>query len=144
MHIPRTRLLHSKNGIMAMIQAIINHGPISQNLEHLWAACFLLFGFGHDPVVVEVKVSELLYLVKRVVLPLAIHTFITYSRCTAALELLRLCTNALEAADQAVVTPVDKWLDKSLCWRSIQTNAQLNPCLWQELALCRATVLENM
>ncbi|KAL2987340.1 hypothetical protein AAZX31_11G022500 [Glycine max] len=127
----------------AMIQAIINHGPISQNLEHLWAACFLLFGFGHDPVVVEVKVSELLYLVKRVVLPLAIHTFITYSRCTAALELLRLCTNALEAADQAFVTPVDKWLDKSLCWRSIQTNAQLNPCLWQELALCRATVLET-
>ncbi|KAJ1416122.1 Toll/interleukin-1 receptor-like proteiny [Sesbania bispinosa] len=127
----------------AMIQAIISDGSISQNLEHLWAACFLLFGFGHDPVVVELKVSELLYLVKRVVLPLAIHTFITYSRCSAALELLRLCTNALEAADQAFVTPVDKWLDKSLCWRSIQTNAQLNPCLWQELALCRATVLET-
>nr|KYP67296.1 hypothetical protein KK1_013621 [Cajanus cajan] len=127
----------------AMIQAIISHGPIAQNLEHLWAACFLLFGFGHDLVVVELKVYELLYFVKKVVLPLAIHTFITYSRCTVALELLRLCTNALEAADQAFVTPVDKWLDKSLCWRSIQTNAQLNPCLWQELALCRATVLET-
>ncbi|KAG2375666.1 uncharacterized protein HKW66_Vig0161800 [Vigna angularis] len=127
----------------AMIQAIISNGSISQNLDHLWAACFLLFGFGHDPVIVELKVSELLYLVKRVVLPLAIHTFITYSRCTAALELLRLCTNALEAADQAFVTPVDKWFDKSLCWRSIQTNAQLNPCLWQELALTRATVLET-
>ncbi|XP_027361109.1 uncharacterized protein LOC113869140 [Abrus precatorius] len=127
----------------AMIQAIISHGSISQNLDHLWAACFLLFGFGHDPVIVELKVSELLYLVKKVVLPLAIHTFITYSRCTAALELLRLCTNALEAADQAFVTPVDKWFDKSLCLTSIQTNAQLNPCLWQELALCRATVLET-
>ncbi|KAK7308972.1 hypothetical protein RJT34_05344 [Clitoria ternatea] len=133
----------STGAAQAMIQAVINHGSISQNLEHLWAACFLLFGFGHDAVVVELKVSELLYLVKRVVLPLAIHTFITYSRCTAALELLCLCTNALEAADQAFVTPVDKWLDKSLCWRSIQTNAQLNPCLWQELALCRATVLET-
>ncbi|KAK7253047.1 hypothetical protein RIF29_37445 [Crotalaria pallida] len=127
----------------AMIQAVMNQESISQNLEHLWAACFLLFGFGHDPVVVELKVSDLLYVVKRVVLPLAIHTFITYSRCAAALELLRLCTNALEAADQAFVTPVDKWFDKSLCWRSIQTNAQLNPCLWQELALCRATVLET-
>ncbi|KAL0290162.1 UNVERIFIED_CONTAM: hypothetical protein Sangu_2585400 [Sesamum angustifolium] len=73
---------------------------------------------------------------------LAIRTFITFSRCTAALELLRLCTDALEAADQAFVTPVEKWLDKSLCWKPVQTNAQLNPCIWQELALARATVLE--
>lgn len=87
--------------------------------------------------------SELLFLVKEVVLPLAIRTFITFSRCSAALELLRLCTNALEAADQAFVTPVEKWLDSSLCWKPIQTNAQLNPCLWQELALSRATVLET-
>ncbi|XP_027343175.1 uncharacterized protein LOC113855744 [Abrus precatorius] len=127
----------------AMAQAVISQGSISENMEHLWAACFLLFAFGHNPAAVELEVSELLYLVKKVVLPLAIHTFITYSRCSAALELLHLCTNALEAADQAFVTPVDKWLDKSLCWRTIQTNAQLNPCLWQELALCRATVLET-
>jgi len=127
----------------AMVQAVISQGSISQHLDHLWAACFLLFEFGHNPTVVELEVSELLHLVKKVVLPLAIQSFITYSRCTAALELLRLCTNALEAADQTLVTPVDKWFDKSLCWRSIQTNAQLNPCLWQELALCRATVLET-
>ncbi|XP_054810343.1 uncharacterized protein LOC129311885 [Prosopis cineraria] len=129
----------------AMVQAVINDGSISQNQEHLWAACFLLFGFGNDPVIVELKVSELLYLVKRVVLPLAIHTFITFSCCTVALELLRLCTNALEIADEAFVTPVDKWFDKSVCWRFIQsrTKAQLNPCLWEDLALCRATVLET-
>ncbi|XP_057419632.1 uncharacterized protein LOC130713835 [Lotus japonicus] len=127
----------------AMVHAVISQGSMSQNLEHLWAACFLLFEFGHNPAIVELEVSEVLLLVKKVVLPLAIHTFITYSRCSASLELLHLCTNALEAADQALVTPVDKWLDKSLCWRSIKTNAQLNPCLWQELALCRATVLET-
>jgi hypothetical protein len=141
------KLYTRKSGVngaaQAMVQAVINRGSISQHSEHIWAACFLLFGFGHDPVVVELKVSDLLHLVKEVVLPLAIRTFITFSRCSAALELLRLCTNALEAADQAFVTPVEKWLDKSLCWRSIQTNAQLNPCLWQELALCRATVLET-
>ncbi|XP_015896095.2 uncharacterized protein LOC107429855 [Ziziphus jujuba] len=127
----------------AMVQAVINRGSITQHAEHIWAACFLLFGFGHDPVVVELKVSDLLYVVKEVVLPLSIRTFITFSRCSAALELLRLCTNALEAADQAFVTPVEKLLDKSLCWRPIQTNAQLNPCLWQEMALSRATVLET-
>ncbi|OIW19822.1 hypothetical protein TanjilG_24535 [Lupinus angustifolius] len=127
----------------AMVQAVISQGSISQNMDHLWTACFLIFGFGHDPPVVALEVTELVYLVKKLVLPLAIHTFITYSRCTAALELLLLCTNALEAADQSFVTSVDKCLHKSLCWRSIQTNAQLNPCLWQELALCRATVLET-
>ncbi|OMO65562.1 hypothetical protein CCACVL1_21500 [Corchorus capsularis] len=127
----------------AMVQAVVSRGSILDHSEHMWAACFLLFGFGSDPTAVELKVSDLLYLVKEVVLPLAIRTFITFSRCSAALELLRLCTNALEAADQAFVTPVEKWLDKSLCWRPIQTNAQLNPYLWQELALSRATVLET-
>ncbi|KAF2297841.1 hypothetical protein GH714_003935 [Hevea brasiliensis] len=94
-------------------------------------------------VVAQAMVSELLYVVREVVLPLAIWTFITFSRCNTALELLRLCTDALEAADQAFVTPVEKWLDKSLCWRPIRTNAQLNPYLWQELALSRAAVLET-
>lgn len=127
----------------AMVQAVIGRGLILEHAEHIWAAFFLLFGFSHDPVIVELKVPDLLYLVKEVVLPLSIRTFITFSRCSAALELMRLCTNALEAADQAFVTPVEKLLDNSLCWRPIQTNAQLNPYLWQELALSRATVLET-
>lgn len=141
------KLYACKRGItgvaQAMVQAVISRGSISHHSEHIWAAFFLVFGFGNDPKAVELKVSDLLYLVKEVVLPLAIRTFITFSRCNAALELLRLCTNALEVADQAFVTPVEKWSDKSLCWRPIQTNAQLNPYLWQELALLRATVLET-
>ncbi|KAJ8768558.1 hypothetical protein K2173_022668 [Erythroxylum novogranatense] len=141
------KLYSRKRGIMgaaqAMVQAIMSRGSIYHHAEHVWAACFLLFGFGNDPKAVELKVSELLNFVKEVVLPLAIRTFITFSRCNAALELLRVCTNALEEAEQAFVTPIEKWLDKSLCWRPIQTNAQLNPYLWQELALSRATVLET-
>lgn len=140
------KLYARKRGITgvaeAMVQAVISRGSVSHHSDHIWAACFLLLGFGKDPIVVELKVTQLLFLVKQVVLPLAIRTFITFSRCSAALELLRLCTDALEAADQAFVTPVEKWLDKSLCWRPIHTSAQLNPYLWQELALSRATVLE--
>ncbi|XP_021754188.1 uncharacterized protein LOC110719542 [Chenopodium quinoa] len=127
----------------AMVQAVIGRASVVHHPEHLWAACFLIFGFGNDPIVVELKIPDLLVLVKKVVLPLAIRAFITFSRCNAALELLRLCTNALETADQAFVTPVDKWLDKSLCWKPVHTNAQLNPSLWQEMALARATVLET-
>ncbi|XP_058082555.1 uncharacterized protein LOC131230672 isoform X2 [Magnolia sinica] len=128
----------------AMVHSITIRGSISHHSEHIWAACFLLFGFGTDPVIVELRVSELLFFVKRIVLPLAIHTFITYSRCTAALELLRLCTGALESAEETLVSPVEKWLKRSLCWRQpTRSNAQLNPYLWQELALLKATVLET-
>ncbi|XP_042515234.1 uncharacterized protein LOC122089564 [Macadamia integrifolia] len=127
----------------AMVQAISSRGSIIQHSEHIWAACFLLFSFGTDPVVVELKVNELLVFVRQVVLPLAIHTFFTFSRCNAALELLRLCTDALEVAEESLVSRAEKWLDRSLCWKSVQSNAQLNPYLWHELALLRATVLET-
>jgi hypothetical protein len=126
----------------AMVQAVMSRGSTFDHSDHMWAACFLLFGFGTDPIVVTLKVTDLIILVKEIVVPLAIRAFIKFSRCSASLELLRLCTDALEAADQAFVTPVDKWLDKSLCWKSMKTNAQLNPCLWHELALSRSTVLE--
>ncbi|KAL1190757.1 hypothetical protein V5N11_013302 [Cardamine amara subsp. amara] len=128
----------------AMVRAVINHhGSTVESAEQIWAVCFLLFGFGNESPTLQLKITELLILVKQVILPLARGTFITFSRCSAAVELLRVCTTALEAADQTLVTPVDKWLDKSLCWRPVQTSAQLNPILWEELALTRATVLET-
>ncbi|XXG40624.1 hypothetical protein AAC387_Pa01g1300 [Persea americana] len=128
----------------AMVQSISARGSVSQHSEHLWAACFLLFGFGSDQVVVELEVHGLICFIKRIVLPLAIHTFITLSRCNAALELLRRCTDTLEAAEVSLVSRAENWLDKSLCWRKpVKSNAQLNPYLWQELTLLRATVLET-
>ncbi|CAA0812160.1 Disease resistance protein (TIR-NBS class [Striga hermonthica] len=143
------KLYSRKRGInnrsaRAMVRAVLSWTPApARSPEHLWAACFLLLGFGKDPIVVELQVAELLVLVREVVLPLAIRTFVTYTRCRAAVELLRLCTDALEATDQAFVTPVDRWLDKSVaCWRPMRTGAQLNPCLWRDLALARASVLE--
>lgn len=127
----------------AMIQAVSVRGSISHSSEHLWAACFLLFGFGNDPVVVELKPSELIYFIKRVALPLAIHTFISLSRCNAALDLLQLCTEALEVAAESIVSRAEKWFDKSFCclWTA-QSDAQ-HTYMWQELALLKATVLET-
>uniref|UniRef100_A0A7N0URC9 TIR domain-containing protein n=1 Tax=Kalanchoe fedtschenkoi TaxID=63787 RepID=A0A7N0URC9_KALFE len=136
------KLYARKRGVsgspQAMVQAIISRGQALHHSEHFWAACFLVFGFG-TPVAVELKVTDLLLFVKQVVLPLAIRSFITLSRCGPALELLRLCTEVLEQADQAFVTPVEKMV----CCAPIQTTAQMNPFLWQELALSRATVLET-
>ncbi|CAN8325688.1 unnamed protein product [Cochlearia groenlandica] len=138
----RNRVLVNENA-PAMVQAVITRGSTVETAEQIWAVCFLLFGFSNEAPTLQLKITELLFLVKQVILPLAIRTFITFSRCSAAVELLRVCTNALEAADQTLVTPVEKWLDKSLCWRPVQTSAQLNPILWEELALARATVLET-
>ncbi|CAE6180951.1 unnamed protein product [Arabidopsis arenosa] len=138
----RNRVLVNDNA-PAMVQAVISRGSTVETAEQIWAVCFLLFGFSNESPTIQLKITELLILVKQVILPLAIRTFISFSRCTAAVELLRVCTNALEAADQTLVTPVEKWLDKSLCWRPVQTSAQLNPILWEELALARATVLET-
>ncbi|XP_020084011.1 uncharacterized protein LOC109707271 [Ananas comosus] len=128
----------------AMVQAVYLRGSISQCSEHLWAACFLVFGFRSDTVVVEpLRPSELIFFVKRIVLPLSIHTFITFSRCNAALELLRLCTDALEICAESLVSRTDKWLDKSVCCvKSVRSDSQYT-YLWQELALLKATVLET-
>ncbi|KAJ0967254.1 hypothetical protein J5N97_024171 [Dioscorea zingiberensis] len=126
----------------AVVQAVTMRSFVSLHSEHQWAACFLLFSFGTDPVTVDLKPSELLLFINRIALPLAIHTFIKFSRCTAALELLRLCADALDAAAEAMISRVEKWLDRSFCCQNpISTDTQYT-YIWQELALLKARVLE--
>ncbi|KAL5226302.1 hypothetical protein ABZP36_014567 [Zizania latifolia] len=127
----------------AVVQSIYLRGSIKHSSEHLWAACFMLFGFGSDPLLVEARPSELIFFVKQIVVPLAINTFITYSRCNAALELLRLCTDALERAAESMLSHAGKWRETPLsCFRTAQSEAQYT-YLWQELALLKASVLET-
>jgi len=127
----------------AMFQGVGSRGVISLHSEHLWAACFLVLGFGNNPVIVEPKVSELLSFIKRVAIPLALHSFTSFSRCHAALELLRICTCALEAAEESFVSQVQNWLDKSTCWRMLgRADTELDEYLWQDVTLLKALLLE--
>jgi hypothetical protein len=127
----------------AVVQSVYLRGSIKHSSEHLWAACFMAFGFGSDPFLVELRPSDLMFFVKQIVVPLAINTFITYSRCNAALELLRLCTDALERAAESMLSQAGKWRETSLsCFRPVQSEAQYT-YLWQELALLKASVLET-
>lgn len=127
----------------AAVQSVYLRGSIKHSSEHLWAACFMAFGFGSDPFLVELRPSELMFFVKQIVVPLAINTFITYSRCNAALELLRLCTDALERAAESMLSHAGKWRETSIsCFRPVQSEAQYT-YLWQELALLKASVLET-
>ncbi|KAJ3679942.1 hypothetical protein LUZ60_016220 [Juncus effusus] len=129
----------------SVVKAISLRGSIFNSLDHLWASCFLVFGSGSEPVMVELNPSELTLFVKRVALPLAIHTFITYSRCNPALELLKLCTESLETAGEALVSSRgDKWrLNKpfSCCFRG---GKELGfRVLWEEMSVLKASVLET-
>lgn len=137
------RLAAGDIAALAAVRAVSLRGSVSLHPEHIWAACFLLFGFGDDPVVVKLTPSELLVFVKRAVLPLGIHAFVAFSRCAAALELLRLCTAALEAASETLISRSedDDWLEGPAC--CARASAQTAMRLWQELVLLRAAVLET-
>jgi hypothetical protein len=57
----------------AVVQSVYLQGSIKHSSEHLWASCFMVFGFGSDPLLVELRPSELMFFVKQIVVPLAIH-----------------------------------------------------------------------
>jgi hypothetical protein len=145
----------------AMVQGVRRKGAISLHSEHFWAACFLVLGFGNDPIVVELKVVELISFIRRGVLPLAARSFTSFSRCYAALEFLRLCTNLLEDVEKSFVSQVDK----SLCFcccpppRSKKNSSSsassstpppsssgdhhVDEYLWQDVTLLKALLLET-
>jgi hypothetical protein len=131
----------------AVVQSICVRSSVSHSLDHLWAACFLVFGSGSEHVMVELNSTELTHFVRQVALPLAIHTFITFSRCNAALGLLRLCTDALETAGEALINSRgEKWrLKRKLrCFRTDCSRSDEGfRLIWQEIALLKATVLET-
>ncbi|KAG2275033.1 hypothetical protein Bca52824_057588 [Brassica carinata] len=112
------------------------------NLDHLWASAFLVFGFKSEPPLVELQAMDLVLYIKRTALPLAITAFTTFSRCTSALELLKVCTNVLEDAEKSFVTQIQDWRQGSLCWRK-KTNKKVDEYVWQDVTLLKALLLET-
>ena len=102
----------------AFVRVMRKNGSIAAHYDHFWAAMYLVCRYGSDPAVVEFHVPDLLDFTRRLVLPLAIRAFNTFSRCSAALEVLRLCFAMLEEVEKSYVSQIqdDRW-DRSLCWR---------------------------
>ncbi|CAA6666517.1 unnamed protein product [Spirodela intermedia] len=109
------RLAAGDAAALAAVRAVSLQGSVSLHPDHIWAACFLLFGFGVDPVVVKLAPSELLLFVKR--------------------ALLRLCTAAVEAAAETLISrnDDDDRLDGPAC--CARASAQTAMRLWQDLVL---------
>ncbi|KAF5188810.1 Disease resistance protein (TIR-NBS class) [Thalictrum thalictroides] len=119
----------------AMLHAINAKGSIPEHNEHIWATCFLLFKFGTKLALLKPKASELVYFIKQMALPLATYTFTKFSRCSAALELLRLCSNALEDVEGPFLAHIDDAFNKSSCWGSSYTpTKEFNARIYHECA----------
>ncbi|KAI4389688.1 hypothetical protein MLD38_001889 [Melastoma candidum] len=87
--------------------------------------------------------------IRRTALPLAVGAFTNFSRCNAALELLKVCTDALEEVEKSFVSQIQDWCEGSLCWRKPGGGGQgkkggkLDEYVWRDVTLLRAVLLET-
>ncbi|KAH7431779.1 hypothetical protein KP509_08G066200 [Ceratopteris richardii] len=125
----------------ATVQSIRKRGLVSLHSDHLWTACFLVLGFGNDPIFVELRVVELLSFIRKCVFPLALRSFSSFSRCHAALELLRLSASLLEDVEKRFVSPTH---DKSLCCKRNRYSGRMHvdDKSLQDVTLLKALILE--
>ncbi|PIA44936.1 hypothetical protein AQUCO_01700484v1 [Aquilegia coerulea] len=145
---PITQLFAKRKGGLqaakATVQGVRRIGNPVVNADHLWASAFLVFGFKCEPPFVQLKAIDMALFIKRTALPLAIHTFTTFSRCTSALELLKVCTNVLEDAEKSFVSQIQDWHHGSLCWKKkLQSNQRVDEYVWEDVTLLKASLLET-
>lgn len=136
-----------KEGLLAPRAAVQGIRKISNpllNSDHLWASAFLVFGFKSEPPVVQVKAIDMVLYIRKIALPLAIRAFTTFSRCSSALELLKVCTNVLEEVEKSFVSQIQDWCHGSLCWKKkLNGNQRVDEYVWQDVTLLKATLLET-
>ncbi|XP_008796593.2 uncharacterized protein LOC103712008 [Phoenix dactylifera] len=114
------------------------------NSDHLWASAFLVFGFKSEPPLVQLEAADMVLFIKKTALPLAIRSFMTFSRCNSALELLKVCTNGLEEVEKSFVSQIQDWRHESLCWsKKLKSNRRVDEYVWQDVILLKATLLET-
>lgn len=128
----------------SVVRAISLKGTLPQHSEHIWAACFLVFKFDINQVVIDLPIHDLLSFIEQLVLPLAMHDF-AYFHCNAVLELLRLATEKLEALENSFLSEANIGRSKSSCFGSSgsRSTLQSSPLLYQKFAHLRATLLET-
>lgn len=128
----------------ATVQGVGRVGNPTTNSEHLWASAFLIFGFKSEPPIVQLKAIDMVIFIKRTALPLAIKSFMAFSRCNSALELLKVCTNVLEEIEKSFVSQIQDWCHGSLCWKQkSQSSHRVDEYVWQDVTLLKATLLET-
>ncbi|KAK9077636.1 hypothetical protein SSX86_005973 [Deinandra increscens subsp. villosa] len=139
----------TKGGLLAAkatIQSTRKIGNPILNSDHLWASVFLVFGFKSSPPEVQLKALQMVQYIKKTALPLAVTAFTTFSRCNSALELLRICTNALEEVEKSFASQIEDWPHHdALCWKKKKSKVKerMDEYVWQDVTLLKATLLET-
>lgn len=136
-----------KDGLVAAkatVEGVRKIGDPLVNLDHLWASAFLLFGYKSEPPILQLKAMDMVLFIKRTALPLALQSFLTFSRCNSALELLKVCTNVLDEVEKSFVSQIQDWCHGSFCWKQkLQSNQKVDEYVWKEVTLLKATLLET-
>ncbi|WOL12076.1 hypothetical protein Cni_G20840 [Canna indica] len=145
---PITQMFAKRRGGLlpakATVQGLMRIGNAAMNLDHLWASAFLIFGFKSEPPLVQLKAADMVFFIKKTALPLAIRSFMTFSRCNSALELLKVCTNVLEEVEKSFVSQIQDWHKGSLCWKKkLQANHKVDEYVWHDVTLLKAALLET-
>ncbi|KAG0478764.1 hypothetical protein HPP92_013483 [Vanilla planifolia] len=128
----------------AMIRALSVKGCLPEHLNHIWAACFLVFKFNLSLPVVSLAVPDLLSFIRQLVIPLTHHSYTMLSNCNAVLDLLRHSTEALEFVENLIIGDANIEESMSFCFtRSSRfTTFHASPLIYQDLVLLRAKLLE--
>ncbi|KAL2483791.1 P-loop containing nucleoside triphosphate hydrolase superfamily protein [Forsythia ovata] len=136
-----------KDGLVAAkatVQGIRKTGNPLVNSDHLWASAFLVFGFKSEPPLVQLKAIDTVLFIRKTALPLALRAFTNFSRCTSAIELLKVSTNMLEEVEKSFASQIQDRCHDSICWKNaLQSNQRVDEHLWQEATLLKATLLET-
>ncbi|PKU84984.1 hypothetical protein MA16_Dca015200 [Dendrobium catenatum] len=145
---PITQLFAKKRGgalpAKTAVLGVRKSGITSSNSSHLWASVFLLFGFKSEPPLVQLKVFDMVLFIKKIAIPLAIRSFMTFSRCSSALELLKVSTNVLEEVEKSFEMQIEDWNHGSICWKKrLQSSQRVDEYVWQEVTLLKAALLET-
>lgn len=128
----------------SMIRAVRIQGCLHVHLDHIWAACFLLFKFTPSPTAMNLSVSDILSFIKQFVLPLANHSLASLSQCDLILDLLRHSTEILEFAEHFIIKDANNEEAMPFCFFKSSRSSTLHPdpTIYQDLAHLRATLLE--
>ncbi|XP_042493680.1 uncharacterized protein LOC122073207 [Macadamia integrifolia] len=144
---PITQVFARRKGAIpaakATVQGVRKIGNPMLHSDHLWASAFLVFGFKSEPPLVQLKAMDMVLFIKKTALPLAIRTFMMFSRCNSALELLKVCTNVLEEVEKSFVSQIQDRCHGSLCLKKLQSNQKVDEYVWQDVTLLKATLLET-
>lgn len=153
---PITKLFTKRRGgLVSATASVVGTARMKKPVSsyHLWSSSFLILGFKSEPPLVQLKPNDAVQFIQNVVIPLAIQSFMTFSRCRSALDLLKVSTNVLEEIEKSFVSQIQDWRNhRSLCWNKKRKKKKKSNCggreildeyVWSDVTLLKATLLET-